>query len=99
MDNDRDRISEVFNATVALSQEARQEFLNECFAAGDTTRIEVENLLARHDNAANPIGYTTGDWQADVKTIEAFPSRIGPYQLLSELGRWGHGNGLPGRAI
>ena len=91
MDNDRDRISEVFNATVALSQEARQEFLDKCFPAGDTIRTEVENLLARHDNGPNPIGPASEDSQADIKTIQAFPSRIGPYKLLSELGRGGMG--------
>lgn len=91
MDNDRDRISEVFNATVALSQEQRQEFLDKCFPAGDAARIEVEKLLANHDRAADLIKQATLDFQANIKTIEAFASRIGPYKLLSELGRGGMG--------
>ena len=83
-----ERAKKLFLAVCDLSPEQRKKTIdNEC--AGDPElRAEVESLLAHHDPPTAP-DVAAGETLA--AAAAGFPSRIGPYRVLHELGRGGMG--------
>jgi len=92
------RISAIFAEAVVLEPAERQVFLDRACAGAPEDRREVDQLLAAastpaaHNLEANPAQAAAA---AAAGLAEAEPSwvgrRIGPYDIVSELGRGGMG--------
>src|SRR5689334_3414135 len=88
------RIKEIFPTVLELPPEARAAWLSSAVPDDPSLVGEVEGLLAAHDGADD--FYDQGALAAvpEVKRIidgTAEGMRLGPYRLLSELGRGGMG--------
>ncbi|HEX6104534.1 MAG TPA: protein kinase, partial [Gemmatimonadales bacterium] len=85
------RCEELFHAAVALPEPDRGLFL-EGACAGDTgLRAEVERLLAAHDRAGGFIQIPAVQLSGFDPGASMEGRRIGPYQVVRELGRGGMG--------
>lgn len=89
------RIREIFDRAVEINPAMRATFLAEVCGDDLELRTEVEELLLANDHAgsflhrpARPTGFIS---RPHVETLGADLSRIGPYQLVRELGRGGMG--------
>src|SRR5215472_18192282 len=87
------QIRKVFDETVALSPEERTSFLNQACAHDKELRREVESLLHSDDKAGAQFLNTPA---VDLATLLAsapvrLGRRIGPYNVLEEIGRGGMG--------
>jgi hypothetical protein len=88
-------IRQVFHEAVGLPADQRLGFLSEATAGDDTLRVEVESLLASHDDA---LSFMEPDGDA-IKTPELSRAptadmtgrRIGAYKVVREIGRGGMG--------
>jgi serine/threonine protein kinase/tetratricopeptide (TPR) repeat protein len=89
------RTKGVFGEAFAREGDARAAFLEEACGGDASLRAEVESLLASHDSAAGFLDVPA--IPAEVLAAEAPPDavlpgeRIGPYQLVRELGHGGMG--------
>jgi serine/threonine-protein kinase len=87
------RIKEVFTTVLNLPVEQRASWLSAALPDDPTLVCEVEGLLAAHDGADD--FYDRGalaalpEMQRTLERVEGM--RIGPYRVLSELGRGGMG--------
>jgi serine/threonine protein kinase len=79
------RVKEVLQAALDEPPDSRQEFLDRACAGDDSLRREVESLLAAHDDAGEFLSRPAAE--AAVPVAEG--RRIGPYRVLSEIGRGG----------
>jgi eukaryotic-like serine/threonine-protein kinase len=94
------QLKTLFHAALELKPEVRAEFLTEACAGDPRLRNRVDRLLASHDQSgdflASPAlvdaglittgGYAEGD-EPQTRTGE----RIGPYEIIREIGRGGMG--------
>src|SRR5262245_58011207 len=96
------RVKQVFLAAVEKSDRtARDVYLNEACAGDDELRRQVEALLAQHEQASGHLEAppanvfeNTGPYAvtaSEVAPQEACVRRIGPYNLLQQLGEGGMG--------
>src|SRR5437868_10163502 len=89
------RLKEMFRAAIEREPHHRAAFLDQVCVDAPDLRNEIESLLAAHDGAGNFI--ETPVLAANVKALTESPSesvkgqRIGPYQLIREIGRGGMG--------
>ena len=93
------RVSELFLQASELGPAERDSFLREACAGDSGLRAEVESLLVEDRNAsavldtaameAN-VGALLPEVLADLGTVPR-PARIGPYEIVRELGRGGMG--------
>jgi serine/threonine protein kinase len=96
MSDDRwQRIEEVFQQAADLPAPERARFLAAACAGDDGMRREVESLLA-HDQSQNDVLVAAiSDAASDPSAIRPIPDfvgkHIGPYRILSLLGRGGMG--------
>jgi len=88
------KVKEVLQAALEVDPQARETFLDSACACQESMRSEVESLLMSHDQdddflehlaaveAADLIASTPGVW---------IGRRLGPYELLEEIGEGGMG--------
>ncbi len=101
------QIEEVFQTALDLPAGERVKYVNESCAGDEELRVQVEGLIAQHDEAGDFIeapAFLTGglrasaEWQASDETNisedYADPSigrRLGQYRIVREIGRGGMG--------
>jgi tRNA A-37 threonylcarbamoyl transferase component Bud32/tetratricopeptide (TPR) repeat protein len=83
------RIEELFHAAVALEGGERERFLERACGGDPNLLAEVRRLL-EHDNASRDI-LAEAVSTAATAALRAQPRWIGPYRVLSEIGRGGMG--------
>ena len=89
---DSERLGELFAAAI----EASDEQLPQLLAAIDSPAMaaELRSLLAAHGEPGildDQLDVTAAERLLDVEALAPFPSRIGPYRIVRELGRGGMG--------
>lgn len=85
-------MSAVFQQVFELPEAERSARLDALFPTESTVRDEVESLLRAHDLAEQftDAGFTVAVEPLSASTLDMAPSRqLGPYTILSELGRGG----------
>ena len=86
------RVEELFLAALELEPQARATFLADSCPGDESLRLEVEAMLAVDESAHERIASAV-EGQAAVLTTEGqqdrVGARLGPYLLISELGRGG----------
>jgi len=89
------QIGQIYHAARALEPEQRAAFLNEACAGDMALRRKVEALLATReptdDFMERPAIEVAAELMAERQNIAAVGGSIGPYQVLSLLGRGGMG--------
>src|SRR5688572_18521198 len=97
---DWQKLKTVFHATLELGPEERQAFLAHACDGNEDLLARVQRLLASHNESgsflASPAlvdaGFiTTGEHAAVNGTQTLVGERIGPYQVIREIGRGGMG--------
>lgn len=89
------QVQELFHAALERDRAARILFLDEACAGDADLRVEVESLLASHEEAGDSLDAPLrelelpSDSTAESSTMKG--RRIGPYQIERELGRGGMG--------
>lgn len=82
------RIKELFGAALDLESSQREAFLREACGQDERLRLEVESLLASHEQ---PDLLSENPWQDHfVQDLQA-PKSIGPYHLVKKIGEGGMG--------
>ena len=88
------QIKQIFQAVLEVETTARASYLTEACANDEELRHEVESLLTSHDDAGEFIeapavaALTPSD---EEEFVSAVGQRIGPYQVLREIGHGGMG--------
>jgi hypothetical protein len=88
-----EQINRLFHAAIEREPEQRATFLEQACAGDESLRIEVESLLASHDQAASfieaPAADLAADWlpAAHVRLIAG--RTLGPYRIVALLGTEG----------
>jgi predicted ATPase len=89
------RVKEVLYAALEREPPARASFLDEACAGDEPLRREVEALLAAHERAGDLLDTPVDEAAVAVlarSQVESLAGRmIGPYKILSRLGRGGMG--------
>jgi len=86
------RVEELFLAAVEMPLDQRAEFLNRECGSNLALRRETESLLAADVVDGRRIAMVVEDGAADLLDRDAVPGkRLGPYQLVAEIGRGGMG--------
>ena len=88
------RIGTVFSDAVELAPAERAGFLDGACGDDRELRREVESLLAAHADADDDFldEIDAERVSALVEAGSSRPERIGPWRVLGEIGRGGHGN-------
>jgi predicted ATPase len=90
-----EKVGELFHAALDLPRDRRSAFLSGACAADADLRHDVESLLLAHDQAGDfvegPPATMAGLWLAGQESPEPVSGRIGPYDVLSLIGRGGMG--------
>src|SRR5262245_13156005 len=90
------RINEIFYAALEQDTENIKTFLDSACGKDESLREEVESLLASHQEAENYIQTAAVEKAIDsiLEEDEQLQAgeRIGPYQILHEIGRGGMGS-------
>ncbi len=88
-------VEELFHRALECAPNEQAAFLAEASAGDETLRREVESLLAAHERTTNgfenAVGGLAAEWAEEQKPRAAGPRRLGPYKLLSLLGKGGMG--------
>jgi non-specific serine/threonine protein kinase/serine/threonine-protein kinase len=82
------RIKELFGAALDLEAGQREAFLRQACGQDENLRIEVESLLASHEQ---PDLLSENPWQDRFLTSTQAPKSIGPYHLVKKIGEGGMG--------
>src|SRR5687767_6446726 len=88
------QLQALFNAAVELTPDQRPAFLDQACANDLTLRRQAESLIMAGDDSTNRIQGAIRDAAKDVElegSVSAVGRRIGPYQIIEELGRGGMG--------
>ena len=92
---DWQQVKSIFNGAVDLTSGDRSAYLEEACAGNLVLRQEVESLLASHDHTEGFLESTAVAEAADLLERDLSKKwigrRVGPYELVSELGRGGMG--------
>jgi serine/threonine protein kinase len=88
------KVKEVLQTAVELDPQARETFLDSACAGQESMRSEVESLLKSHEQDDAFLEHLAGVEAADL--IASTPGvwigrRLGPYELLEEIGEGGMG--------
>ena len=90
-----EKIRQLFEAALERDPEQRAEFLGRAFAEDPSIRVEVESLIASHEEAESLREGPTLEKEEET----AFPPRpadvpreIGPYRIIREIGQGGMGS-------
>ena len=88
-------IEGLFHRALNLAQGERASFLAEACANDDELRREVESLLAAHERGGNwlesAVAGLAAEWVGEQKPQPAMARELGPYRLISLLGKGGMG--------
>ena len=96
----RQQIEELFQSAIERPADEREAFLDQACAGDDPLRGEVESLIASHHQARDLIGFAPVDLPTiDISSTTPVDSQselsisqvIGPYEVLSHIGRGGMG--------
>ncbi len=79
-------IGRIFDAAHVLPPDRRPAFLEETCSADRELRSEVESLLASHDRAGSFL-----ERPVVVDLLPVVPRRVGPWEVVEEIGRGGMG--------
>lgn len=82
------KIKELFGAALDLDPAQRAGFLRDACGGDENLRIEVESLLAAHDESDL---LSNSSWREQLLPDLQAPKSIGPYQLIRKLGEGGMG--------
>lgn len=82
------RIKELFATALDLEPAQRAAFLRDACGKDEDLRIEVESLLASHDQSDL---LADDPWQGHLLPDLRTPKSIGPYQLIRKIGEGGMG--------
>lgn len=82
------QIDDLFNQALDLNPAERAAFLEKACAGDDELRKEIESLLGAHQDAGTFITTSASVMLADDARLQ-LPETIGPYKIISELGRGG----------
>jgi len=89
------RVKEVLYATLEREPSARAGFLDETCAGDEPLRLEVEALLASHEQAGDLLDTPVAEAAVAVlaqSQVESLAGRmVGPYKILTRVGRGGMG--------
>src|SRR5437867_3301637 len=89
------QIGQLYHAALQRKPEARAAFLDEACAGDEALRDEVESLIASHEQAGSVVHEAVSEYAVESSgRNRAAPmqgSSIGPYRLLSLLGKGGMG--------
>src|SRR5689334_19915949 len=89
------QIQDIFYAALDIETGQRQAFLDDACSGDRLLRQEVESLLASHEEAgsflAAPAMEVAARAVADDQAELAMGSKIGPYRMLTKIGRGGMG--------
>ena len=85
------RAQEIFDAAVGLEPADRAAFLDGVSGGERELRAVVERLLAAHDSGDRTIADVIANAAREWTSSGDMPREVGPYRLLSELGRGGMG--------
>jgi serine/threonine-protein kinase len=90
---DPDEVAELYDAALELPPGERGAFLDGECAGRPALRAEVDSLLAAHEQAPSFLGSRPAAALLGAATLGAMSQgeRVGPYRLVSELGRGGMG--------
>src|ERR1051326_9260538 len=95
--DDWQRVKEIFQAALDLPRSERAEYGRTAAAHGTELRREVESLLASADDSEEFLSgpaadYVPGAMEDDEAPDTNLGRRIGPYQILREIGTGGMGS-------
>ena len=82
-----ERAKELFDEALCVTTDRRAVFLAEASGGDETLRLEVESLIASHEQAGAFLVGTAAD-EAGAGPL----GRVGPYRLLGLVGRGGMGD-------
>jgi serine/threonine protein kinase len=89
------QIKAIFYSALEAPPSERAAFLNEACGADAELRREVESLIASHDDAGDfieaPAARSITQPEAEDATASVVGERIGPYQVIRQLGQGGMG--------
>src|SRR3569832_2284344 len=88
------RVEELFLAALDVPPEKRTAFLDRECGSDAELRAEAESLLAADESGGDRIAMLVETSAANLLDRDAFNGRrLGPYQLVEEIGRGGMGAG------
>src|ERR1051326_1625141 len=95
--DDWQRVKEIFQAALDLPRSERAEYGRTAAAHGTELRREVESLLASADDSEEFLSCPAADYVPGAMEDDEAPDtnlgrRIGPYQILREIGTGGMGS-------
>ncbi len=89
------QVKQIFQAVLDVAPQARAAYLTETCAGDDELRGEVVSLLAAHDDAGEfievPAVAAITHSETEDGALSVVGQRIGPYQVLREIGHGGMG--------
>jgi eukaryotic-like serine/threonine-protein kinase len=89
------RLDALFHEALELQGEARAAFLAEACGGDEQLRKEAERLIAAHERESSfidsPLFAETAELPVDDRNESLVGRRIGPYQIIRQLGRGGMG--------
>lgn len=91
---DRDRwraVEEVLDGALDLPHEKRPEYLDHACAGDEDLKAEVESLIEAHEEAGDYLEVPAASLESALAASYRPGQRIGPYELVREIGRGGLG--------
>ena len=89
------KIKEILQTVIELDPDARENFLDSACAGQSSMRSEVESLLQSHEQNKNfleqPVAIDAADVVSSTASAAWIGRRVGPYELLEEIGEGGMG--------
>ena len=92
MDRERwDRLQSLFEGAVALQSFEREAYLDSHCSDDPELRSQVASLIAASDSASNALGAVLRSTARDLGETLSAGQRVGPWELVREIGRGGMG--------
>ncbi|HSE38992.1 MAG TPA: protein kinase, partial [Blastocatellia bacterium] len=89
-------MKQLFQSALQYPPDRRAAFLDAACASDPTLRSEVDSLISSNDQAGDSIEAMAGDaaaqMLADARGSSFIGRNIGPYKIITEIGRGGMGN-------